>query len=316
MELLQLEYFAEVARVGNMTKAAENLHVSQSSISRNIAHLEEQLGVPLFERRGRGLILNDYGRILYQRAETVFRNIKDGTQEIIELRDQQLGRISISTSSTRQINHLMLNHFTENPNVLFRQQRITDIDLIREKLNSGEIDFALTYTPINNFEYEWTPLMQEESFILMSSKDELSQKSGLDYEDLTSRPLLINAANDPEFVESRCIQHGIHPVFSFITDEYEILGQMVERNLGIAFISSLELYDMRKFLPVNRFSKICIKSIGNRDFVRTTGIIRSKNHYLSASAKDFYKELISYFKRISEEMQEIATELLDMQYAL
>ena len=88
MDFLQLEYFLAVARIGNMTAAANSLHVAQASVSRSIARLESELGVPLFERSGRGIFLNDYGKIFYDRAETILRELDDGARELKEMRDQ------------------------------------------------------------------------------------------------------------------------------------------------------------------------------------------------------------------------------------
>lgn len=65
MELLQLEYFLKVARSGNVSQTAAEINVAQSSVSRSIARLEESLGFPLFERVGRKIVLNEYGRMYY-----------------------------------------------------------------------------------------------------------------------------------------------------------------------------------------------------------------------------------------------------------
>jgi hypothetical protein len=113
--------------------------------------------------------------------------------------------------------------------------------------------------------------------------------------------LLISGANDPGFVEAKCNENNFNPVFSLITDEYEIIGPMVERKLGIAFISTLDLYDMKKSLSFQRLSKICILPIGNNTFQRTLGILQRKHHYFSSAAKGFNKQLITYFKNIEME---------------
>lgn len=62
MELLQLKYFQTVARLEHMTKAAEELHIAQPSLSKTIARLEKDLGVPLFDRQGRQITLNSFGK--------------------------------------------------------------------------------------------------------------------------------------------------------------------------------------------------------------------------------------------------------------
>lgn len=133
MDLLQLEYFLAVARLGNMTSAATSLNVAQSSVSRSIARLEADLGVPLFERSGRGIALNDYGKTFYSHAETILREINEGERELKELRDQHIGQVSISTCSARQINPLMIRYIEENPNVLLRQRRLTSSTEIKDR---------------------------------------------------------------------------------------------------------------------------------------------------------------------------------------
>ena len=67
MQLTQLEYFIVVARLEHMSKAALELEVSQSSLSKTIARLEDDIGVPLFDRRGKSIRLNEYGRIFMRR---------------------------------------------------------------------------------------------------------------------------------------------------------------------------------------------------------------------------------------------------------
>lgn len=68
MELLQLKYFCTVARLEHMTKAAEELRIAQPALSRKIARLEESVGVPLFDRHGRRIRLNAYGKAFLSRG--------------------------------------------------------------------------------------------------------------------------------------------------------------------------------------------------------------------------------------------------------
>ena len=68
MDLLQMKYFATVAQTGNVTRAAELLNIAQPSLSATIARLENDLGVPLFDRRGRRIVLNQFGKSFLQRV--------------------------------------------------------------------------------------------------------------------------------------------------------------------------------------------------------------------------------------------------------
>lgn len=303
MDFLQLEYFLEVARVGNMTTAANALHVAQSSVSRSIARLEDDLGVPLFERSGRGIFLNDYGKKFYTRAETILRERIDVERELKEMRDQFAGRIAISTSAARQINQLITQYMSQHPTVLFRQFRLTDMQEVKAKLDSGSIDYALTYTQLADPEYQWEPLIREEFYALVPAAHPLAEKSVIQISDLKGERLLINNVDDPDFIDQHCLPYGFSPEFGFIGNEYEIIGPMVEEGLGISLIATLALYDMKKTLPLEHLSKIRLAKIEGDAFYRTLGILSRKHHYLSSAAKNFYKRLIDYFKIIELEMK-------------
>ena len=72
MELLQLKYFQTVARLEHMTKAAEELHIAQPSLSKTIARLEKDLGVPLFDRQGRQITLNSFRKSIFKTSRAYF----------------------------------------------------------------------------------------------------------------------------------------------------------------------------------------------------------------------------------------------------
>ena len=167
MDIVQLEYFLAVARSENMTTAAASLHVAQSSVSRCISRLEDHLGVPLFDRRGNGIALNENGKAFYPHAEAIIREMADGSRQMKEMRDQSLGRVSISTCAARQINQLIIRHMEQYPDVLFRQRRCTDSEEIQRMLDRGMLDYALTFTPLSEHDYTWTPLVHEKYFVLV-----------------------------------------------------------------------------------------------------------------------------------------------------
>lgn len=89
MELLQLKYFQTVARLEHMTKAAEELHIAQPSLSKTIARLEKDLGVPLFDRQGRQITLNPFGKVFLKRVERIFHELSEGEREIKDLANLQ-----------------------------------------------------------------------------------------------------------------------------------------------------------------------------------------------------------------------------------
>ena len=85
MEWQRLEYFQTLARVQHMTQAAEMLSISQPALSRSIAGLERDIGIPLFDRQGRSIILNRYGIMFLERVNRILKEMNDGLNEIQQL---------------------------------------------------------------------------------------------------------------------------------------------------------------------------------------------------------------------------------------
>lgn len=300
MDLLQIEYFLAVARTENMTAAANSLHVAQSSVSRCIARLEESLGVPLFERSGRGIVLSDYGRAFYPRAEAIMQELSDGERQIREMRDQSIGRVSISTCAARQINQLMIQYTGDHPDVLFRQRRVYDADEVKALLDSGAVDYALTFAPLPAGEYDWTPLIEEQFYLMVPAAHPYARREYLELEDLFGQRILLNDSDRPELLEQRIQSRGGSLTFGFIGNEYEVIGSMVEHDAGVAVISTLGLHDLRRALPMENLARIRIIPIHEPTLHRTLGVVCSKRHYMSQAAKDFYQQLIGFFKLIRQ----------------
>ena len=96
MDLLQIRYFQKVAEYQHMTKAAEALHIAQPSLSKTIRLLEEELGLPLFDRHGRVITLNDAGKIFLQYANIITNSVSDARQQLEEYRKTENATIHIS----------------------------------------------------------------------------------------------------------------------------------------------------------------------------------------------------------------------------
>lgn len=195
----------------------------------------------------------------------------------------------------------MIRHMEEYPDVLFRQRRISDLEEIRRLLDRGVLDYALTFTPLSEHDYNWTPLILEKYFVLVSNTHPLAAQSSVRVADLRGENLLLNDSDSPDFIEEQFQKHGVTPRFSFIGNEFDVLGQMVERQVGITLISALALYDLKLALPLENLARIRILPL-QEELSRTLGILSRKHHYTSQSAKVFYKTLVSYFKGIEHEM--------------
>ncbi|GJM74073.1 hypothetical protein HMSSN036_62890 [Paenibacillus macerans] len=144
VELRQLQYFVKVARKEHVTQAAEELHVAQSAVSRQIHQLEQELGVNLFMQKGRNLHLTAVGQLFCSRVETILKDLDRAVNEVHEFIDPEQGEIRLGFPNSLGI-HIIPSVVAEfrklYPNVKFRFRQGTYPTLIRDVV-SGEVDLA------------------------------------------------------------------------------------------------------------------------------------------------------------------------------
>ena len=139
MDLLQLRYFRTVARLEHMTRAAQELYISQSSLSKTITHLERELGVSLFDRQGRQVRLNQYGKAFLRRVEQVFTVLDDGQRELADLAAGKQGQVALASMNVYLLPGLLQAFRERYPGItirLFGNPRQESL----AQLERGEVD--------------------------------------------------------------------------------------------------------------------------------------------------------------------------------
>ena len=98
MEIQQLEYFKIVAEMQHMTHAAEKLNISQPALSKSISNIEQEIGVPLFDRQGRSIVLNRYGKLFLESVNMILEEYNKAKQEIMDLVRQDMEKYHLDLS--------------------------------------------------------------------------------------------------------------------------------------------------------------------------------------------------------------------------
>lgn len=235
MELRVLRYFLTVAREESITKAAEILHLTQPTLSRQLMNLEEELGAQLLVRGKRSVSLTEAGMLLRQRAEEIVA-ISDKTER--DFREQKNfvgGVISIGSveSLTSQVLAKLLKSFnSEYPQVSFNLFSGTG-DEIKEKIDKGLIDVGIVIEPINIEKYDFIRLPEKERWgILTKKSSHLADKEFITSKDLVGESI-INI--------SRPIAQN--EISNWFGDDYECLNILATYNL-ISNVASLVENDL------------------------------------------------------------------------
>lgn len=195
MELRVLQYFLTVAREQSISGAAEYLHLSQPTLSRQLKDLEEELGKQLFFRGNRKITLTEEGIILRKRAEEILDLVKKTESEITLSADVITGNIHIGAGETDAM-HIIAKaacQLQKNyPQICFHITSGDAVDVI-EQLNKGLIDFGLLFDPIDLSDYNHLRVPTKDIWgVLMRRDSPLAEKEFICPEDLWDKPLILS----------------------------------------------------------------------------------------------------------------------------
>ncbi len=248
MEIRVLKYFLTIAREENITRAAEQLHITQPTLSRQIMQLEEELGVRLFQRNRVNVVLTEEGRLLRRRAQEILELADKAEQEIIQNRETVAGEIGIGCGETRNMAYLsrLMETFRQKyPDVTFNIYT-ANADDVKERLENGTLDFGLLMEPVEISRYNFVRMpLQERWSVLMRRDSLLAEKETITPADLIGIPLIISkrqsVRNELEnwFGEySRQMQ-----VVAMVNLSYSNRALMVENHVGVALEYEFDFYD-------------------------------------------------------------------------
>lgn len=238
MEFRVLQYFLAVTREKSISGAAQSLHLSQPTLSRQLKELEEELGKQLFIRSNRKITLTEDGIILRKRAEEIVSLINKTKDEIILSNDILSGNISIGAGETqgvRQVTKVIKKMQDKYPKVCFHILSGDKTSLL-EELDRGLIDFALVFGQIDNTKYDNITLSPIDEFgVLMQKDDSLAKKEVIFPKDLKNKPLIISRQTSYD--------SNLNDLFDCSEDELNIVATynllyngslMVEEGIGYA----------------------------------------------------------------------------------
>lgn len=194
MELRVLRYFLTVVREESITKASEVLHITQPTLSRQLAQLEEKIGVKLFERGSRKIKLTKEGILLRRRAEEILQLVDKTENELSEQGEQVEGKISIGCgeiAAVQLLANLISSFRRKYPRVSFDIFTAT-ADLVKEQMDKGLLDMGLLLEPINIEKYDFIRWdISEKWVVLMRPDDPLAKKNAVTPKDLSALPLIL-----------------------------------------------------------------------------------------------------------------------------
>ncbi|MGI1677769.1 MAG: LysR family transcriptional regulator [Cellvibrionaceae bacterium] len=281
--LRQLEIFLAAANYQNISRASESLSMSQSAASGALKELENQFDIQLFDRVGKRLQLNDFGRALQPRAEELLA--RAGDLESAFGRHVDSGPIKVG--ATLSIGNYLAVPMIAEYMKRYKGGRVTldvaNTATISQKLQKFELDVGLIEGEVNNPDLSITPWRDDELVIFCSKNSPLAKKSQLNDEDLLSADWIVRESGSGTRQTFDRAMHNLLPDLNILLEleHTEAIKRAVESGLGIGCLSRITLTD-----AFERGSLIELKVI-NRDLSRKFYLVYHKQKYLTAAIENW-----------------------------
>lgn len=286
-----LEHFVTLARTKNFTRAAEELNLSQSALSRAIQKLEEQLGQPLFERKPREVILTDLGELLLERAKDILRRVEDTFLELsVASRRGRIRLGAIPTIAPYFLPGLLGGFAKKHPTISVAVQEDTTEMLIRS-CSHGEIDLAIVALPIIAKDLEVEPLFSEELLLVVPVGHRLATQKAIKIEAVAGFPfVMLNEAHClSENIATFCRRQSVQPVTVERTSQLTTVQELVALDHGVSIVPEMARH-------IDSSDRRVYRSFSGERPSRTVALMWNPSRHQT----DAMKSLIQYMRRNSK----------------
>lgn len=240
LEVHQLRYFLAVVQTGGFTAAAEVCHVSQPSLSIQVAKLEDEAGGPLLERHRTGARLTERGRLFLPRAQEVLRHLEEARREWSELDGLRRGEVTLGCLPTTGAYLLppLLRAFRRQYPDLTVRLREESSPRLAQALNEGEVDLAFVDEAGTAPGLRTYPLFSEPLLVAVPTDHRLAGRGAIAIEALTGEPLIVMKSGHGfrKIVLDYLERRGIDPVVVYESSGIETVQALVEAGLGVSIV--------------------------------------------------------------------------------
>lgn len=245
MNLHQLRIFSTVAKLGSFSRAAEELRISQPSVSIQVADLERALGVDLFERLGKHVYLTEAGRVLEEYARRMLTLAAEAETAVAEVRGMRRGRITVGASHTPGT--YLLPHVIAQYQERFPQMSVTleiaNTRRVQEQLLRHEVDLGVVGAEIDSPQLRVEPFMEDELVLVAAPSHPLARVGSVKAGGLLDHRVILRerGSGTRTAVEHALRAAGLALVPSMELGSTEAVKEAVAAGLGVAMLSRLAL---------------------------------------------------------------------------
>ena len=249
MELRSLRAFVEVVRQGGFSRAAETVFATQSTISKAVKQLEQEIGAPLLDRSARRATLTSIGEVVFRRGVKLLADRDDLLAEIAELRGLKRGVLRLGLppiGSSTLFAPLFAVYRRRHPDVEVRLSE-QGSDQLEESLRNGDIDFAGLLTPLAQ-DFDCAPVRSEKMVALLSKDHPLAGRASIALRELQGTPFIMyeQGFSLHRIMLDACRRAGFEPSIATFSSQIEFMIELVGAGMGVAFLPRMIAEERRR----------------------------------------------------------------------
>ena len=289
MELQQIRYFLDVAQTQHVTRSAERLHLAQPALTRSIHRLEEELQVPLFIRKGRGILLTEYGKVFRDRLAPLLEELERLPAELQSMAKEEVKTVRLNVlAASSMITSAVIAYKKKNPDVRFQviqKSEIGDCDI--------EISTKMFYQSAQKKEDEF--VCGERIFLAVPNAAPYAGKEKIKLAEVAEEGFIVLSGS--RMFRNICDRFCHHAMFQpkvfFESDSPSAVKNMIAANIGVGFWPEFTWGKLHgsDVLLLEIEEPIC-----SRDLIFT----RFQNREDSGAAEDFFRFLYQYTLRMKK----------------
>lgn len=284
MDIRNLEYFLEVVRTKSFTKAAQNLFITQPTISRMIKNLEEELDVVLFERLGKGAELTDAGRAILLQAQNIVNSVNGLSAELSDVIQLKKGHIHIGLPPMIGANFFprIIGQFNKLYPKIKVQLWEYGAKKVEDHVADGTLELGVTLLPVQEDVFQWFSFVKDELRVVLNPAHRLAGRPSVTLAELASEELILFSEDFllHDRIINECISAGFQPRVVYESSQWDFISEMVAADLGVAFLPGTICQQLDK-------QKVSAPSLVQPAIPWHLAVIWRKDRYLSYAAREW-----------------------------
>lgn len=299
MLVSQLEYFRVVAKHEHISHAAEELRIAQPALSTTIGKLEKELGVPLFNRTGRNIELNDAGRRLLAHTDYLFGQMEELKKALEQTREILENEVTISVSNSMFLGSWLHGFVLDNPKIRLRQKMLSESQML-DALKEESIDVAIGEFNADVPGIVRKVLVEDEYVFSVAKPHPLASKKQVVFDDIRDADIISLPSNATYKIADRVFeQRGCVPKIIF-EGSHRMMSKLELEGKGIVFATKQMMYMMMNaamFQQLEEHNSYAVHTIHDMDCRSELCLCWKEGRKLPAMAQNFIEAMEATYPR-------------------